>query len=429
MFDKIKEVIFQLKNGILHVFSANVLNRVLAMISNMIITRLLSSYEYGIYSYVLNIYSYLLILNALGLLSGVFQFGTKNEGKSVKYSYFKYSIKMGVIIDSILIVSSILWIILRKSTINVASRYVIFYIPILLLEFLYEIFILLLRCEDKIKNYTRILNFNTVVTALGTCTGAISGIKGIIIGRYIGSFMCLGLVIVMLKPKILKIFQAMKLNDKEKKELWHYSIFTGMSSAINTLVYLLDVSMIAYFIKNPEQIALYKVATLIPTGLSFIPVSVMIAIIPKIIANQKNGRWLSINLKKVYFVMFIFNAILCSILITFATQIITIISGKEYLESVPYFRILVIGYFLTGTFRTISIQTLSALEEVKLVFTISVFSCLSDIILNIFMIKNYGTIGAAFATLGTIIITSIISFIYLIVRVKKIKTKQSCFKE
>ena len=69
----------------LQMLTANVLNKVVAMVSNMVITRVLTKPEYGIWSYVLNIYSYVGLLTGLGLLSGAFQFGAENRGKEEEF--------------------------------------------------------------------------------------------------------------------------------------------------------------------------------------------------------------------------------------------------------------------------------------------------------------------------------------------------------
>ena len=75
----IKDFWNQLQSGMLQMLTANVLNKVVAMVSNMVITRVLTKPEYGIWSYVLNIYSYVGLLTGLGLLSGAFQFGAENR--------------------------------------------------------------------------------------------------------------------------------------------------------------------------------------------------------------------------------------------------------------------------------------------------------------------------------------------------------------
>ena len=45
----------QLKKGILQIFTANVVNKFVLMLSNMLVTRMLAQHEYGILSYAGNI--------------------------------------------------------------------------------------------------------------------------------------------------------------------------------------------------------------------------------------------------------------------------------------------------------------------------------------------------------------------------------------
>ena len=69
----------QLQKGILQVFSASVINKIVAMFSNMVLTRMLAQNEYGIWSYVLNFYSYAHLIMGLGLVAGALQFGAENR--------------------------------------------------------------------------------------------------------------------------------------------------------------------------------------------------------------------------------------------------------------------------------------------------------------------------------------------------------------
>lgn len=60
----IKKVI---STGFGHIFGANVINQVIAFVSNFIVIRVLSKSDYGIYSYAFNIYSFLAMANGFGM--------------------------------------------------------------------------------------------------------------------------------------------------------------------------------------------------------------------------------------------------------------------------------------------------------------------------------------------------------------------------
>ena len=93
--------------------------------------------------------------------------------------------------------------------------------------------------------------------------------------------------------------------------------------------------MIANLIKDPILVAVYKVATIIPVALSFIPNSIVVALLPNIVQNRNNIPWLKKNIKKMFLGMGLFNLVLCCGLYLFAPIVIAVMSGKQYLSAVP----------------------------------------------------------------------------------------------
>ena len=409
----IKDFWNQLQSGMLQMLTANVLNKVVAMVSNMVITRVLTKPEYGIWSYVLNIYSYVGLLTGLGLLSGAFQFGAENRGKEEEFQYYRFCLKTGVWIDTLLVVVFVLGSFFFQFPLPQAAPYLRTYIPILLLEYVLNLLLTILRCENRVKEYAHVLNVNTMLLAIGTCFGALYGVIGVIIGKYVAFVISLFQLTLRIRPEIGKLRYAKNLQWKKTGALWHYSLLTGVSSTLNTVLYLLDVSMIAAMIRSASELATYKVATLIPTALTFIPNSLVVCILPDIITNRDNVVWLRRHIKKCFLILGVINAVVCTILIILAPLVILILSGEDYLAAVPAFRILTFGYFVTGTFCMLSTNILAGLRKVNLNLIVSISSILADIILNYIFIQRFQAIGAAYATLSVEIITAILAFFFL----------------
>ena len=273
-------------------FSASILNSMIGMLSNMIITRVLSKSEFGIWSYIMNFYSYLVIFTGFGLLSGVFQFGAENKGKKEEYSYYKYCLFWGMIIDTVLVIIVIIGSCILDFSLEGVRKYLIMAIPLLLIEYILNLCLTVLRCQNRIREYAKILNINTVLLALGICVGAVFGVKGVIIGKYTAYSFSLIHIIKKLKQELGLIYNAPKIHLEKIKSLWHYSVFTGTSSGLNMMMYLLDVSIVAFICKSPEKVAIYKVATLIPNALTFIPTSINVCILPTIVSNKENMGWI-----------------------------------------------------------------------------------------------------------------------------------------
>ncbi len=127
------------------------------------------------------------------------------------------------------------------------------------------------------------------------------------------------------------------------------------------------------------------------------------------------------NTKKTFLYLGVFNIVVCVLLFVLAPLVISFVSGKQYYDVVPIFRILVIEYFFSGTFRFLCCNLLSAYKCVNYCLFISIMSVICDIVLNYFMINKMSTIGAAYATLISMVITSLLAFGYLIYKIYKKK--------
>ena len=409
----IERIIKKFNTGIIHMLGANTLNKVITMLSNMIITRILSKSSYGVWTFALNIYSYLNIVNGLGLLSGAFQVGAEHKKEQEEYQTFKYCIRTGLIIDAIFFAVFLVGAPFVTFSVSEAKPFVIAYIPLIGFEFALHSLQYILYCENRIKEYAKSLNLNTVLFTIGTCVGSLFDVKGIIIGRFLAYTISITTLIIILKKELVVVLNSDKLTRIQKKSLWQYSLFTGATTALNSLLYLIDVSMIASLIKSAETIAVYKVGTLIPNAMSFVPASIVASFLPQIVAHNKDYNWLKDKTKRLYANLIILNVAICSTLFIFTPQIITIISGSQYLESVPVFRLLIVGYFFSGSFRTASANILASMRHIKSNLIISSTTCALDIIFNYMFIRNMGMIGASYATLVVEIITALLSFSFM----------------
>ncbi len=420
----ISELSGKLRSGILQMMSANAINKVIGFASTLVLARLLTEEEYGVWGYALNIYSYFQLATGLGLDSGALQFGTEHHGKGRAFAFFKYCIQRGLLIDICMVSVADMIFASCRLPIEGVRPYILLLLPILLLEFVMMIGRSVLHSQNRIKEYAGVLNVNTIALGLGTCCGAFWGIPGVLVGRYTAVVISVVYEISVISSHISDIRSAGVLSATEKKRLWHYSLFTGISSAMNIMVFSLDLTLIAALIKDAGVFAVYQIGTLIPNGLQFIPAAVITSVLPNIIYHRDDLKWTRSYLRKLFMGLAALNACITAFVIGFGTLIMKIITGGRYIDSVPVLRVLTLGWFFSGTFRSLSVNTLTAYKRVYYGLFISVTACVTDIILNYVFIFRFGMMGAAYATLCVDIITAALSFIYVfsLLRKGKIKT-------
>lgn len=400
----------RLKKGILQVFTASVVNKAVSMLSNMVLTRILAQNAYGIFSYVLNVHSYANLIMGFGLVAGALQFGAENRNKPAQEQFYRYCVGAGMLANVLIVLVFVGFSFTGKMPFEQAGYYVRIYMPLILLEYLRTLFLVILRSNSCFGMYSKLTTVHTVSTAVCTCGGAVWGVNGVIFGKYAAELVVLLIILYVMRGTLRSVLRAGRLNGAQKKELWHYSIFNGISSTLNQILYLIDISMIAAFIASEETLAVYKVSTLIPNALAFVPSSVVVCIIPDIVAHSKNLPWLKTTMRKTFAGMFAVNICISLVLIVFAPWIIRIVSGERYLAAVAPFRVLAAGYCIAGTFRVLSVNFLAALKAVRWNVVCSLLMCTADIGLNYLLIPKHGMMGAAYATFGGEVIASLLTF-------------------
>ena len=89
--------------------------------------------------------------------------------------------------------------------------------------------------------------------------------------------------------------------------------------------------------------------------------------------------------------------------------------GVEYLDAVVPFKILTVNYFFSGTFRAIAGNLLVTQRKLGFNTFVAILSGVLNVIADVIFIMNYGSVGAAVATLSIVVLCSILNTVYLIV--------------
>ena len=153
---------------------------------------------------------------------------------------------------------------------------------------------------------------------------------------------------------------------------------------------------------SPSAVAIYNPALRI-TRLVEVPMSSVAAVTyPKLV--RKEGDSSTTNAKRLYEKSV--SAILATMLplvagiIIFSYPIVRLIAGEEYEEAAPVLQIVML-YGLIAPFNRQFGNTLDAIGKAHLTFYFVFSSALLNTLLNYLMIRQYGVMGAAIATIAT----------------------------
>ena len=402
------------QRGLMHMFGANVFNKIISFSGTILLVRILSKGEYGVYAYVQNFLSFFLLLNGLGVVSGLLQYGSVYRNSPLMYAFFKYGLRRGVIANIILAFGIGLFGLLFVKDSSTSILFVIIsFIPVFTIIYeIFQIYNLVLRNNKFYSLYT---SLNTVLVMGGTVVGAyFLGVKGIFAFTYIALLGCIGAGMVYLKRGGWIWCDARVVITKEEaSEFNRFSLVSMFNNGVSFLVYIIDVFLIGVITEDMNVLASYKTATLIPFALTFIPSTIMTFVYPYFANHQNDKNWVRNHYMKLLKYCLGLNLCISLFLIFFSKLIVQICFGKEYLDCVSIFIVLAIGYFFTASLRIPGGNVLASLGKIKVNFYITVAMGLFNIIADVVLIYWMGSIGAAISTLSVFLLSGLVSNLYL----------------
>ncbi|WP_052463546.1 oligosaccharide flippase family protein [Thermotoga caldifontis] len=405
---------FALKTGFAYIFSANVANKIIQFGTSIVVVRIVSKEIYGQWSYANNILNFFLLLSGLGVASGLLQFASSSANAIDKLSYLKYSLRVGASFNLIIAVTlfCLSWIIKLPLVGSVEILRWLSFLPLFTISF--DIAQCFLRAELKNAQFSIVTMVNTFSLFLGILVfGYYYQVKGLILSRYIAYFITLIIAGYMLKP-YLSMYKTVALPDAEsRKHFLKFSITNMLSNVMSQILYLIDVLLVGLIVKSDTVVATYKTSTLVPFALNFIPLSVMTYVYPYFARKKMEKQWIKERYRRLVEYLLLLNSCISIFLIITAPLVIRVLFGSRYLDAVTTFRILAFGYLIAGTFRIPAGNILASLGKVEVNLWNAIISGIANVILDVVLIKAYGAIGAAVATVLVFLISSLFGSLYL----------------
>ncbi|HWQ95743.1 MAG TPA: flippase, partial [Candidatus Methylomirabilis sp.] len=238
------------------------------------------------------------------------------------------------------------------------------------------------------------------------------GVAGVVIGIVISSIGSCFYLIKISKPYFKILLEEYAQTTKEML-LFGVQIFGA--NAINLINYQADTLLIGYFL-TASDVGYYGVAVAFSTFIWLVPQAI------QTITYPATSEYWSTNNHAAIQVMFdkSFKYTTCILLPLglgtefFSREIVTIMFGKDFVYSALPLQILIVGAVIYGiTAKTIGGST-SAVGRPDINLKLVSISAVSNIILNLALIPNFGIIGAAIATATSFIITSLLFLIWSI---------------
>lgn len=399
--------------GFFHVFGSSVINKIMGFLSGVILVRVISKADYGIYTYANNILSFFLLAKGLGMNSSSLQLCSETTQEDRRRMYYQYGCRTGFLFNCLLCAGVLACARFVPLRVEGANRLLLTMCLLPLVSFLPEMQQTNLRASLRNKEFGISNTFFTAVTVLLSCALAfLWKVYGLVAAHYLAPLLTsLLLAHAFGLPFSLR---APAMEKETRRLMLGIGFISMLSCGMAQLMYLLDVFVLGLVVPDNTVIASYKVATTIPAALSFIPSSVMIYIYPYFARHKEDKHWLMSSYRKLTLIMGGINLCISAGLFLLAPYILTIVFGAQYLDALVPFRILCISYAFSGTLRDIVGNLLAAQRRLQFNLGMAIAGGLINTLLNVLMIRQWGSPGAAIATLLTTVFLGGISSLYLL---------------
>lgn len=205
-----------------------------------------------------------------------------------------------------------------------------------------------------------------------------------------------------------------------KRHIRPIIIFFAMSCA-TTIYTNLDTVMLG-FMKSDIEVGYYNAAVKVKTILVSVVTALGSVILPRAsyyIENGMKDKFVQMNRKALSFVIMLAMP-LTFYFIIYAKSGIIFLSGQAYTGSILPMQVIMPTLLFIGITNIFGIQILVPTGREKVVLYSEIAGAIVDIIINIFLIPNLASVGAAIGTLMAEVVVFIVQYFYLRNDIKEI---------
>ena len=411
-----KQIKVLINKGIFYILAGNIINKFTVFFGSIVLVRLLDKKTYGELTYIENLYGYIYILAGLGLANAVIRYIILAKEREKQAGIYSFLIKKGTFYNILLLVSFtfVLLIYHHPKEFESVKYLCIIYILILPFQFLIDVNLWTERAFFQNKRYMLYSCLLSIIAVLGKVLGSFKGDLITIILLFLSVYIVVAvLILICTKNKYFNRIKIENPNKKTKKEIKIFSFQYMLTNSLWSIFMLNDIFFLGRILKNPEIVADYKVAYVLPGTLALLSLSIGVFVTPYFIKHEDDKKWIRKNYWYTLFATVGVMGIATVLISIFARPIIVLIYGKDYLSIIPIMKKLLIVVFINNGFRYTTANLLSAVGKIKGNMITAVLGLILQILLNFILIPIYGSSGAAYSNIIVYSLMAIILFFIL----------------
>ena len=393
-----------------YVFASSLFTKICSFLTSLILIRILSPDEFGVLSYVFSALAFFIPFSGGGMQHSFLRYAPMFVDKKDKLGLFQHSFFRGLLLSFFLAFVLFLLMPWLNNSVGKTSTYFSWLILYLFSFFLLELVKIRYRVEDQNKKYAGIDAYTSaLVLFFGTGLAYFYGPLA-----YVIVFVTVPLVLGLAHLKV-----PLKVPVKIPEKYYSYGMWVGIGAIASQLMYSLDIFLIGKLIQDPQQVAVYRSASIIPIALFFIPNSYITTHYTDLAKNSMDKEYL-IRFAKDYIKLFsVLAFVLGAVLYLMSDFIIAILFGEAYVEAAYLFEILILGMVGAFILRIPFGNMLASVGMSNWNAIVAFIILVLNGVLNYYAIHAWGIVGAAIVTSALLWISGILSLALFSVYLKK----------
>ena len=360
---------------------------------------------------------------SFGVQHAVIKFYSSTKSKAEKDKLLSFSLILPLLVFTAILFTTYLFY--EQITEFIASenkqigKYAYLIITVAFSTALFELFYNWLRIQlfsvfgNFLKEFfPRVLIFTLLLVYSSGSLDLDGFIMALIVGYYIRLFLVIVYSLVKYTPKFSFSLPL------QFKSMLRYSILIFMSGTAASLILDIDKSMISKIL-TVENVAYYSVAVFIAAVIEF-PGRAMFQIVSPLVAkaiNEKDNGKLSNLLRKSSNNLLLVSGLLFLLINLNLDDFYEWINLDDYKVALEVVLIVSVGKLFTMSMGCLN-NIITNSQYYYYVFWFSTLSAVLAIVLNLYLIRWYGIIGAAYATLFVIVFINLLKIILVQYRFK-----------
>jgi O-antigen/teichoic acid export membrane protein len=399
----------------LAVLISTFLIKISGIIISIIVVRLLAVKEYGDIAFAISVTGILSAFAGIGSNWSLLRFGPGLQSMSSKFQMFKYSVRMGSGYTMPIILLVIIASFFLPANLSDSRYYLIILSFGMLTSFL----------SQSLDSYFRIICKNKIYSKFNVIGSVMLLVLTLILCPFLKGF---GYVLAIVMAPLLAFlvfgkhifFRKLESKELPDKSFFTYGLYTSAGMIANQATILLGPVIGGYMNAMPEDMARFRVATIIPFNLIMLPLIIMTTDFVHFSKNSKNPA----VLKEYYFQylksILTMAIIPFSILLIFNKSILLLLFGSKYAGSSEMSIVLIVGVFFSYLFRIplgnmLAAAGRSGWNAIHTFFWLIVF-----VPISIYNYHSWGMLGIAISVSCVFVLSGFISLFLFFLHMKMV---------